>query len=51
MRPVPVMGAIIFMLGVACFAAPAPWYPIFLAAGFGGAHLWFGLRIARQHGG
>jgi len=50
-RPVPAMGAVIFALGVACLAAPGAWYLLFLAAGFGGAHLWFGLRIARQHGG
>lgn len=50
-RPVPVMGAVIFTLGVACLAAPGRWHLLFLAAGFGGAHLWFGLRIARQHGG
>ncbi|MBI1809248.1 MAG: hypothetical protein HYR75_05060 [Gemmatimonadetes bacterium] len=50
-RPVPVMGATFFLLGVGCLLAPAAWSLPFLAAGFGGAHLFFGFRIARHHGG
>jgi hypothetical protein len=50
-RPVPVMGAAFLVLGVGCFAAGSGSHPVFLAAGFGGLHLLFGLLIARHHGG
>jgi hypothetical protein len=50
-RPVPVMGAAFMTLGAACFLAGPAWQPYFLAAGFGGLHLFFGYRIARYHGG
>jgi hypothetical protein len=50
-RPVPVMGTLFIALGAAAFAAPDPWHPAFLAAGFGGLHLTFGYLIARHHGG
>jgi hypothetical protein len=50
-RPVPVMGTAFLVLGVACFAAGSGSHPVFLAAGFGGLHLLFGLFIARHHGG
>ena len=50
-RPVPAMGVAFLVLGAACFLAPLAWQPAFLAAGFGGLHLLFGVLITRQHGG
>ncbi len=50
-RPVPVMGCAFLVLGAACFLASAEWQPAFLAAGFGGLHLIFGVLITRQYGG
>jgi hypothetical protein len=35
----------------AAFAAPISWGHWFMAAGFGGLHIGFGLIIARKHGG
>ena len=50
-RIVPLMGASFMALGTVAFAAPAPWGHYFLAAGFGGLHIVFGLIIARNYGG
>ena len=50
-RLVQVMGLLFMALGVASFAAPALWGDLFMAAGFGGLHIIFGLIIARNHGG
>ena len=50
-RVVQVMGLLFMALGVAAFASPAAWGDIFMAAGFGGLHIIFGLIIARNHGG
>lgn len=50
-RPVPIMGIAFLALGAVCFLAPLAWQPAFLAAGFGGLHLIFGVLIMRQHGG
>lgn len=38
-------------LGTVAFAAPAPWAPWLLGAGFGGIHLALGGLIIRDHGG
>jgi hypothetical protein len=38
-------------LGVVAFAVPAAWGHWFMAAGFGGLHIGFGLVIARKYGG
>jgi hypothetical protein len=38
-------------LGAAALAAPAGWGDAFLAAGFGGLQIGFGVYIARRHGG
>ena len=38
-------------LGAAAFASPSGWGTAFLAAGFGGLQIAFGLVIARRHGG
>jgi len=50
-RVVPMMGAAFMALGTIAFAAPAAWGHYFLAAGFGGLHIVFGLIIARDYGG
>ena len=50
-RIVPLMGAAFMALGAIAFAAPAQWGHFFLAAGFGGLHIGFGLVIARRYGG
>ena len=50
-RIVPLMGLCFMALGAAAFAAPAGWGHWFMAAGFGGLHIGFGLVIARKHGG
>ncbi len=50
-RIVPVMGLGFMALGALALVAPAAWGNAFLAAGFGGLNLIFGLFIARRHGG
>ena len=50
-RVVPIMGLCFMALGTVAFAAPAPLGHWFLAAGFGGLHIVFGLIIARNYGG
>ena len=50
-RVVPIMGLIFMALGVAAFVAPSAWGNVFMAAGFGGLQIGFGLIIARKYGG
>ena len=50
-RPVLAMGALCMLLGCAALASPAAWGTAYMAAGFGGLHVGFGLVIARRHGG
>jgi hypothetical protein len=50
-RIVPIMGLVFMAFGVAAFVAPTAWGNTFMAAGFGGLHIGFGLIIARKHGG
>ncbi len=50
-RPVPLMGAAFMGLGTIAFFTPATWGNAFMAAGFGGLHILFGIVIWRKHGG
>jgi hypothetical protein len=50
-RIVPWMGVLFMLLGAVALASPAAWGTVFLAAGFGGLQIGFGLAIARRHGG
>ena len=50
-RPVLTMGFLCMLLGCAALSSPASWGTGYLAAGFGGLHVVFGLAIARRHGG
>jgi len=50
-RVVPVMGLCLIALGAAALFAPAAWGDLFMAAGFGGAQIGFGLWIALRYGG
>jgi hypothetical protein len=48
---VPIMGLCFMMLGAATFLAPVGFADWFMAAGFGGLHIIFGVIIARRYGG
>ena len=55
-RPVSLKGRKLYIpqmsySGAAAFAAPASYGDAFMAAGFGGLHIIFGLIIARNYGG
>ena len=50
-RAVPFMGASFMLVGAVAFVAPHAWADAFLAAGFGGLHVLFGLVIAKRYGG
>ena len=50
-RIVPLMGLCFMVLGTVALAAPAAWGHYFMAAGFGGLQIGFGLVIARKYGG
>jgi hypothetical protein len=48
---VAIMGLVFMTLGSAAALGPSGWGPWLMAAGFGGAHIGFGLVIARRFGG
>jgi hypothetical protein len=48
---VPIMGLCFMAVGAAAFLAPAGLATWFMAAGFGGLHIVFGVIIARRYGG
>ena len=50
-RAVSVMGGCFLLLGGAALLAPAGLGDLFMAAGFGGLHIGFGLYLAHRHGG
>lgn len=50
-RPVTLMGASCMMLGVLALITPGAFADLWLAAGFGAAHIVFGAVIARSYGG
>jgi hypothetical protein len=45
------MGMCFMAAGIASIATPAGWGNVWLAVGFGGLHVLFGVYIARYHGG
>ncbi len=50
-RVVPVMGFCLMVAGAAALFSPTAWGNWFMAAGFGGLQIVFGLVIARKYGG
>jgi len=50
-RPVPIMGLAFMLVGVAALLSPPGWGDAYMAAGFGGLHIVFGIVIWMKHGG
>ncbi len=50
-RSVPLMGAAFMLAGACALITPTAWGDAWMAAGFGGLHIVFGVVIWRKHGG
>ena len=50
-RVVPLMGLTFMLTGTVSLLCPAAWGDLFMAAGFGGLNIIFGILIARRYGG
>lgn len=50
-RAVPIMGACLIAVGTVALFSPPAWGDWYMAAGFGGLEMGFGIWIARRHGG
>lgn len=50
-RSVPLMGGAFMLAGAAALMTPTAWGDLWMAAGFGGLHIVFGIVIWRKHGG
>ena len=50
-RPVPLLGAAFMLAGALALLSPPAWGDAYMAGGFGGLHIGFGLWIWRKHGG
>ena len=50
-KAVPAMGLSFAVLGAAALFSPQSWGDAYMAAGFGGVHIGFGVVIARRYGG
>jgi hypothetical protein len=48
---IPLMGTAFMGVGALALATPSAWGDAWMAVGFGGLHVGFGLLIARRHGG
>lgn len=50
-RVVALMGLLFMVTGAVALLCPPTWGDLFMAAGFGGLHIGFGILIARRYGG
>lgn len=50
-RPIPLMGLVMMLTGAVALFSPPAFADAFMAAGFGGLHIIFGVIIARRYGG